>query len=46
MKKFTVEIKVPDDDTSFRDIERTLNQLNAETTLYDVKVEEGIYEND
>lgn len=36
MKKFTVEIIV-DDDISFRDIERTLNVLDAETELIDVK---------
>ena len=36
MKVFTVEIKV-NNDISFRDIERTLNELDAETKLFDIK---------
>lgn len=36
MKKITVEIVV-DDAISFRDIERTLNQLDAETELVEIE---------
>ena len=36
MKVFTVEIKV-NNDISFRDIERTLNVLDAETEMLEVE---------
>lgn len=36
MKVFTVKIKV-NDDISFRDIERTLNVLDAETEMLEVE---------
>ena len=36
MKVFTVEIKV-NNDISYRDIERALNEIDAETKLFDIK---------
>ena len=39
MKRFLIGVTV-NDDISFRDIERTLNQLNAETTMFDIGEEE------
>lgn len=42
MKTFTVEITV-DDEISYRDIERTLNQLDADTELIEIeKVEDNV----
>lgn len=41
MKKFTLEVIV-DNEISFRDIERTLNDLNAETEMIEVEEVENV----